>query len=41
MLESRRFQIVFAGENHGTGISAEDKPDKVVPYSGKQVTVTR
>ena len=41
MLESRTFRIVFAGENHGTGISAEDKPDKVVTYTGKQITVTR
>jgi alpha-D-xyloside xylohydrolase len=41
MLESRRFQIVFTAENHGTGISVEDKPDKIVTYTGKQVTVTR
>jgi len=40
MLESRTFRIVFAGQNHGAGISVEDKPDKIVPYSGKQVTVT-
>jgi alpha-D-xyloside xylohydrolase len=40
MLESRTFRIVFAGPNHGADISVEDKPDKIVPYSGKQVTVT-
>ncbi len=36
MLTERRFQIVFARENHGAGITAESKPDKVVPYAGKQ-----
>jgi len=41
MLESRTFRIVFAGENHGAGISPEDKPDKVVTYTGKRVMVTR
>jgi Domain of unknown function (DUF5110) len=36
MLTERRFQIVFVRENHGAGITAESKPDKVVPYAGKQ-----
>lgn len=40
MLTERRFQIVFVRENHGAGITAESKPDKVVPYSGKQTSVT-
>ena len=40
MLTERRFQIVFVRENHGAGITAESKPDKVVPYSGKQMSVT-
>ncbi len=40
MLTERRFQIVFIRENHGAGPSAESKPDKVVPYSGKQTRVT-
>ena len=39
MLQGRTFQIVFAGVNHGTGVNAEQKPDKVVPYAGKQITV--
>jgi len=39
MLTERTFQIVFVGENHGIGIEAAS-PDKVVRYSGKQVTVT-
>jgi len=40
MLTERRFQIVFVRENHGAGIPAKSKPDKVVPYSGKQTSVT-
>lgn len=40
MLSERRFQVVFVGEDHGVGITAESKPDKVVTYSGKQVSVT-
>ena len=40
MLKSRIFQVVFAGENHGSGITPEDKPDKRVQYSGKEISVT-
>jgi alpha-D-xyloside xylohydrolase len=40
MLTERLFQVVFVGESHGTGIMPEDKPDKAVHYSGKQITVT-
>jgi alpha-D-xyloside xylohydrolase len=40
MLTDRIFQIVFVGENHGVGVMSEAKPDKVVRYSGKQVTIT-
>jgi hypothetical protein len=39
MLESRTFRVVFVGESHGAGINPEDRPDKIVPYSGKQITV--
>jgi alpha-D-xyloside xylohydrolase len=39
MLQSRTFRIVFVRENHGVGVTTEDKPDRVVEYSGKQVTV--
>jgi hypothetical protein len=39
MLQSRMFRIVFTAENHGAGINPEEKPDKVVQYSGKQITV--
>lgn len=39
MLESRTFQIVFVGENHGVGIEPSDKPDKVVQYSGSAIKI--
>jgi alpha-D-xyloside xylohydrolase len=45
MLETRTFQVVFVGDNHGVGINpiesnSMDEPDKVVQYSGKELTVT-
>jgi alpha-D-xyloside xylohydrolase len=40
MLESRTFRVVFVGENHGVGVSPAGEADKVVQYSGKQITVT-
>ncbi len=40
MLQSRTFRITFVGENHGTGFEPDGKPDKVVSYSGRAVTVT-
>ncbi len=40
MLESRAFRVVFVSENHGVGVSPADEADKVVQYSGKQITVT-
>src|SRR5690349_4870347 len=40
MLTERRFHMVFVAEGHGTGITAESKPDKVVTYSGKKIAVT-
>jgi hypothetical protein len=41
MVESRTFRVVFVSENHGVGVNAADETDKVVRYSGKQITVTR
>lgn len=41
MLENRTFQVVFVRENHGVGVNASDQPDKVVQYSGKQISVSR
>jgi alpha-D-xyloside xylohydrolase len=40
MLQSRTFRVVFVQENHGVGVNAADQADKVVQYSGKQITVT-
>ncbi|MFZ0198843.1 MAG: glycoside hydrolase family 31 protein [Candidatus Sulfotelmatobacter sp.] len=40
MLTSRTFRIVLVSENHGIGVAPSDTPDKVVQYSGKQVSVT-
>ncbi len=39
MLQNRSFQIVFVGENHGTGEIPTERPDKVVSYTGKQLAV--
>jgi alpha-D-xyloside xylohydrolase len=39
MLEHRTFHVVFVSENHGVGIEPTAKPDKVVQYAGKEVTV--
>ena len=39
MIENRTFHVVFVRENHGVGVDATDEPDKVVPYSGKEITV--
>lgn len=41
MLENRTFRVVFVRENHGVGVKASDEPDKVVQYSGKQISVNR
>jgi alpha-D-xyloside xylohydrolase len=41
MLESRAFRVIFVGENHGVGINPADEADKVVQYSGRQITVTQ
>jgi alpha-D-xyloside xylohydrolase len=40
MLKERTLNIVFVGANHGVGIDAEAKPDRVVKYAGKVITVT-
>jgi alpha-D-xyloside xylohydrolase len=40
MLESRSFRVVFVSENHGVGVSPADEADKIVQYSGKQISVT-
>jgi alpha-D-xyloside xylohydrolase len=39
MLATRTFRVVFAGANHGVGIAPAETADRVVQYSGNQVTV--
>ena len=41
MLENRTFRVVFVRENHGVGVNASDEAEKVVQYSGKQISVSR
>jgi alpha-D-xyloside xylohydrolase len=41
MLENRSFHVVFVRENRGVGVNPTDEADKVVHYSGKQITVTK
>jgi alpha-D-xyloside xylohydrolase len=40
MLQSRSFRIVIVRENVGVGLEASAQADKVVQYSGKQITVS-
>jgi len=40
MLEKRTFRIVFVSENHGTGGALTENADKIVPYTGKKISVT-
>jgi alpha-D-xyloside xylohydrolase len=40
MLQNRTFHVVVVNEHHGIGVMPEDKPDRVVQYSGKQLAVT-
>jgi len=39
MLLNRTFEIVYVKENHGVGLGATARPDRVVRYSGKKVTI--
>jgi hypothetical protein len=39
MLATRSFHVVFVGRNHGVGIEPSAASDKVVQYSGKELTV--
>jgi len=39
MLSSRAFRVVFVRDGHGTGIGGTAQADRVVQYSGQQLTV--
>jgi alpha-D-xyloside xylohydrolase len=41
MLQRRTFRVVFVDDGHGVAIDLTAQPDKVVEYSGTQVTVVR
>ncbi|HKV82281.1 MAG TPA: TIM-barrel domain-containing protein, partial [Candidatus Sulfotelmatobacter sp.] len=41
MLEKRSFRVVFVRDNHGVGANPADQTDKVVEYSGKQLTLAQ
>jgi hypothetical protein len=38
-LQTRSFQIVLVGKNHGTGVEVTSNPNKVVLYTGKRLTI--
>jgi len=40
MLEGRSFRVVFVGANHGVGVNPTDEADRIVQYSGRQISVT-
>jgi alpha-D-xyloside xylohydrolase len=40
ILKKRTFNIIFVSTHHGAGGTAEQKPDAVVHYTGKAVTVS-
>jgi len=39
MLQKRRFNIIFAKQNHGAGIEPSPEPNQVVEYSGSETSV--
>jgi hypothetical protein len=39
MLEKRTFHIILVGQDHGNGIEPTAHPDKIVEYSGNQLSV--
>ena len=41
MPAKRTFRIVFVGDGHGAGIDASAKPDRIVDYDGKSVSVAQ
>jgi len=39
MLKERTFRVIFVSSGHGAGGAAEEKPDTIVHYTGKAVSV--
>jgi alpha-D-xyloside xylohydrolase len=40
MLEKRKFNVVFVRQDHGAGSEAASGPDKIVQYSGGEISVS-
>jgi len=40
MLQQRTFRVVVVGQDHGTGIEIEKKPDRTVTYQGEELVVS-
>ena len=40
LMKERTFNVVFVSPNHGSGIPVTEKPDAVVRYTGKAITVS-
>jgi hypothetical protein len=41
MIASRTFNIVWVGQNHGSGGAVTSAPDKAIPYTGASVTLNK
>jgi len=41
MPQNRTFKIVWVGMNHGVGLKLENKPDKIVQYSGRKTVIKK
>jgi alpha-D-xyloside xylohydrolase len=41
MLQHRKLHIIFVRPGHGVGPAVTEKPDKVVEYTGNEISVTR
>ncbi|HEY5345766.1 MAG TPA: glycoside hydrolase family 31 protein [Verrucomicrobiae bacterium] len=39
MLKEHTFRIVFVSPDHGAGVATEEKPDQIIRYTGKAVSV--
>jgi len=40
MLKERTFNVVWVSDHHGAGVPVTEKPDAVVHYTGKQISVS-
>jgi hypothetical protein len=40
-MEHRKLHVVFVRRGHGVGGAVTDKPDRIVEYSGNEISVAR